>query len=217
MVFDELKKNVAMMFKREDNETADAYAFYLKEALAPFSNRPGDLTPVWESIKEYDGMKKRANWAFFKKIAAGTKTAGSEGFVYYQCNCGEKLSMSSDGGCVNCRKPGAVMKRVKEPVQVTRCQGSCFDCSIYSNKQIGPTCNEFGTPGYDTCQMKNKCSCQACCRFEWKRTYHPDALRQDYPEVLQTLPPPLSAAGLAFHEGRASFSDLIPLLTRKRL
>ena len=215
MQFKELKDNVSMMFQQQKGEEDTAYEFYLREALKQFANRPGDLTAVWNEIKAYDANKNRAPFAFFMGIAAGTKIPGSDGFLYYQCKCSEKLSVSSNGGCVKCRKPGAELKRVKEPITVTRCQDPCFDCSIYSDKQMGPTCDKFGTPGYIDCKYKNNCNCQACCRFEWKRTYHPDKLRNDYPAILQTLPKPISAAGLAFHEGRVDFLDIKKLLTKR--
>jgi len=214
MQFKELKNNVSFLFQQDGKEDDAAYAFYLREALSPFKNTPGDLAKVWEQIKEYDGMKKRPNFGFFVGIASGARKSGDSGFAYYHCECGTDLSFSSDGGCPNCHNGNALIKRAETPIPVLVCKGSCFDCSIYSDKRIGPTCNDFGTMRYEDCKSKSQCKCQSCCRFEYKRTHHPERLREEYPEVLQTLPKPISAAGLAFHEGRADFTDINKYIER---
>lgn len=214
MRFDDLERNVKLMFPEDSNDSNGSYAFFITQALEPFENRPGDLTNVWEEIKTYDGMKRRPSFAFFSGIAAGIKWKGADGFTYYQCSCGEKLSFRSAGGCVKCHKSTAELKTSKDPVKVTRCQQACFDCSIYSDRQMGPSCNDYGTPRYEGCQFKNQCKCRTCCRFEYMRAYHPKDFRSMYQDVLKALPKPNSAAGVANHEDRASFVDINAMLNK---
>ncbi len=213
MQFNALVENVSKMFPQEKNETDEAYAFFLSESLQDFRNRPGDLTSVWESIRAYDGNTKRPKFAFFITIAMGTKSSSPEGTAYWYCeSCKTNLSISSDGGCPICRTAAHTVRKIsKKPITYTACQSPCFDCSIYSEMAIGPGCKDFNH-GYSNCEIKNTCKCNQCCRFEYMKTYHAKRFKgREYEDSLKRLPRPISEAGKAFQDGRASFVDLIQL------
>ncbi len=217
MQFEELKDNVGKMFPQDKNEGDDAYLFFMSEAIKDFKNRPGDLSSVWESIRAYDGNTKRPKFSFFISVAMGTKSLSPEGEAYWHCTkCKTNLSHNSDGGCPICHTAAHTVYTVsKKPVEYTACQSGCFDCSIYTEMVIGPTCKEFNY-GYVECKIKNTCKCSQCCRFEHMRTSNPKQFKgRDFEEAMSRLPPPLSEQGLAFHEGRASFIDLPGFLKRK--
>ena len=215
MQFNELKNNVSFMFQQDGKEDDAAYAFYLREALYPFKNTPGDLAKVWEQIKEYDGMKKRPNFGFFIGIASGARKSGASGFAYYHCECGESLSESSEGGCPSCRSASKTEHRyAKAPVNVTVCQSACFDCSIYTDFVMCAGCKDFGTPAYLDCKDKSKCKGRTCCKFEYMRTYKPKELKPDYQKALRSLPPTISEAGKMFQAGTVSPVDIKGYLKR---
>ena len=216
MNYSELKDNLINLFPMERAEKPEHFEFWINQALMPFENRPGDLSGVWERIRAYDGNTKRPRLAFFYAIANGAPIDDAS-TKYYKClKCGEKLSFSSAGGCVKCRRSGAVMRAAIKPVSVTRCQSPCFDCSLYGKRGhvMGPSCDDFGTPRYESCQYKSDCECVRCCRFEYMRSYRPEDLRAEYPDVLKTLPAPVSEAGKAFADGRASFVDVNTMLAQ---
>lgn len=213
MNFDELRNNVGRMFPIEHNEDADHYAFYIDQAVMPFNNRPGDLSRVWKAIRAYDGNTRRPRLAFFYAIANGAPVDDTVS-KYYVCKCGARLSLSSEGGCVKCRKPGGKLHISRIPVEVIRCQAPCFDCSVYGTKGtvMGPSCDDFGTPRFVSCDFKAACECSKCCRFEYMRAYQPEELRKAYEFSLSTLPAPVSEAGKAFADDRASFVDINGML-----
>lgn len=211
MQFDELKTNVANMFPQERGESADHYQFFLKESLDLLRNH-NDYAKAWDAVMEYDGNTKRPRFAFFKNVVFTTRSFKADVFTYYKCGCGTLLSDSSNGGCPVCHKETAEMKFSKEAKKVTVCQSSCFDCSIFSNFAIGPTCPDYGTPTFETCKDRGHCKCVACCRFEYQRIYHPDRLRAGHEAAIKALPTPKSAAGKAFQDGRASVKDINGLL-----
>jgi hypothetical protein len=215
MNFSELKDNTIHLFPSGPEDKDGHYEFWIAQALQAFENRPGDLSGVWERIRAYDGNTKRPRLAFFIAIANGAPIEDTTTKFYKCLKCGEKLSFSSAGGCVKCRKSGAIMATSEKPVTVTRCQAPCFDCSIYGKKGhiMGPQCDDFGTPRYTSCGFRSSCECHTCCRFEFMRAYRPEELRKEYPGVLSTLPAPISEAGKAFSDDRASFVDINGMLT----
>lgn len=215
MQFEELRDKTSMMFPQDRGESDDEYLFFLSQALEPFKNRPGDLTSVWESIKRYDGNTKRPRFAFFLSVASNSKPVGSNGFVYYRCQCGEALSANSHGGCPVCHSTGAFWHVSRKPVQVLGCQAACFDCSIYTGMSIGPTCKDYGTPAFENCPERGRCKCMACCRFTYLQSYHPERLRAGLEQATRNLPAPLSESGRAFWEGRASVKDVNGMLDWK--
>lgn len=213
MQFDELKENVSLLFPQQTKESDDHYIFFIREALGPFRNKPGDLEPVWDKIKLYDGTKNRPTLGFFIGIASGTRLSTGGDFIYYICpNCSTKLSESSDGGCPVCHKAKGEKHYRKNPITVLGCKPSCYDCSIYSEFQMGPTCEDYGTPRFETCNYRSECKCMTCCRFEYQRHYHPHVLQANYDEALKYLPKPLSEESKAFFDDRASFVDINQML-----
>lgn len=217
MTYQELVEKVSLQFPQKDKENAEHYEFFIDESLSPFKGRT-ELSNVWEQIRLYEGQKNRPDFSFFYKIAAGIGP-DSKDFVYFSCRCGGKMNFKSEGGCVECHQAkDTTLRRSKTPIEgVTPAQSGCFDCSIYGDSEtvFGPTCNEFGTPGYDNCQMKNQCRCSHCCRFEYYRRYHPLSLRENLDKMTKALPAPLSEAGKAFQDGRATAVDINKMLKWK--
>lgn len=214
MNYQELLAKVSKLFPRMQSETVEHHDFFLEEALAPFVNYT-DCSRVWDHIKAYDGNSNRPKLAFFLKIASGS-CQGDKDFTYYQCSCGQKLNQRSAGGCPICHKTDSVVRFSKQPVHVLPAQSGCFDCSVYTQDGghgvMGPSCPDFGKPEFETCQMRGRCACVHCCRFEYMRSYHPERLRAELPRALKALPKPLSPAGQAFQDGRASVNSVNDLL-----
>lgn len=213
MQFEELKENVSLLFPQQPKEDDDHYIFFMREALDPFKNKPGDLTPIWDKIKLYDGTKNRPTLGFFIAIASGSVLSSAGEFAYYVCpQCSTKLSESSDGGCPVCHTAKGEKHYRHSPIQVLGVKPSCFDCTAYSEFAMGPTCEDYGTPRFETCNYRSECKCMTCCRFEYQRHYHPKKLQDNYEEALKYLPKPLSGNSVAFFDDRASFVDINSML-----
>ena len=215
MTYDELKNNLTNMFPRERGEDESHYQFYLKQALDILRDHD-NYERAWNEVMGYDGNTKRPRFSFFKNIVFTTKSAGMDVFKYYKCECGTLLSDRSNGGCPVCHSPTADMKFSKEAKKVLKCQSACFDCSIFSEFAMGPSCQEYGTPGYETCKERGQCKCVTCCRFEFLRTYHPDRLRAGMNMALKALPTPHSEPAKAFQDGRASIDDINGFLKQRK-
>jgi len=213
MLFDELRDSITNMFPKLRDEDKGHYEFYISEASSPFKNKPGDLSQYWDAIKLYDGQKNRPPFSFFISIAAGIK-ADDGNTLYFKCKCGINLSATSSGYCPSCKRTDGVM-RLGQPKNVLRCQDSCYDCTIYSDKQIGPSCDDFGTPRYETCSFRSQCQCAMCCRFGYFRSYMPERIKEDYPAALESLPGPISEVSKAFRDSRATPIDINTFLLRK--
>jgi len=207
MTISDLMGKVAMMFPQAVSEDDAQYQFYLaevKEILIKHNN----FERAWDGIVNYDGNTKRPKFAFFKSVMATTRSATHGMKIYYKCKCGTLLNGNSNGGCPVCHATDSEMFYSKELLKTTACQSSCFDCSIYTEFTMGPGCPDYGTLGFETCKDRSKCKCVACCRFEYLRTYKPEALRSDLNQEIASLPTPISEAGKAFQDDRASIKDI---------
>jgi hypothetical protein len=225
MDFDSLKKKVMVMFPANKDETDEQYSFWVNNAL-DYLRGNINYDKAWEQIKLYDGMAKRPKFAFFKGIAGKTFEENKGLIHFYKCvkdkdkekyGCGVNLSESSNGGCPNCHSSiHTESKYSYKDVEMIKVQSGCFDCSIYHDKIMCASCSDFGTPAYNECKFHRECPGRTCCKYEYMRTYKPDELKKIHDIAIRELPRPISEAGKAFQDGRASINDISTFLRSRR-
>lgn len=198
---------------RESKEQRKRFA----EGLVEIARRIGEpkLDEFADLCRHGEGWHKNERpdlqwyWRKAYELKPSLRAGLSSTTLYYHCQCGANLSLSTNGACPKCHRNSAVLRESREPRPVIEAHDQCSDCSVYKDGILGAGCSDWGTPGYETCEFRRSCPCVSCCRFAYYQKYRPWELKGEaFAVALRALPEPISAAGRQFKKEAASFVDI---------